>query len=385
MTLRRLTLCLCLALLAGCNSLSSHLGPPTGLVCDRLLVPSGTLGDELALAKAGDCVLLGTGTYEGAFVLPKDVSLAGADGAMVVLKAVGSDPVLRIEGGTRSVVRGLKIQAGQGVGIAIDPGPASLLGVTVTNSSKSAVTSSCTRSDCDQREVDITDCTLTNNAIGLEVFGGVVKVEGGRIADQQGSSLSAGSGVVATTGATLTLKGVAIEGNENVGVLVDGTMSRAMLDSCTVKDNRGRGVWIQGPVGVDAVTVSGGTYKGNGLVGIGARDTSNLTIRNLSVSETQKVKVPVGISSFEDVADGIGLFAGTRLATLSGIVANDNPRAQVLADGCGDGVKVEGELFGGEFKLVIQRTSESVDAPVQSIDMPGRELAVKSDAIGLMP
>ena len=105
---RRSTL-FCCAWLLGCSSLSTHLGPPTGLVCDRLLVPGGTLGEALATAKGGDCVLLATGTYEGSFVLPKDVSLAGGDGATVVLKAVGTDPVLRIEGGSRSVVRGLKI------------------------------------------------------------------------------------------------------------------------------------------------------------------------------------------------------------------------------------------------------------------------------------
>ncbi len=376
---------LCSVWVLSCSGLSSHLGAPAGLVCDRLLVPSGTLTDALAKAKPGDCVLLATGTYEGAFVLPRDVSLAGSDDATVVLKANGAEPVLRIEGGTRSVVRGLKIIAGEGIGIAIDPGPASLLGVTVTQSTRSAVTSTCTRPDCDQRGVTFKDCIFTANAVGLDVAGATVTVEGGRIADQHGGSLSSGSGVVASAGANLTLKGVTIENNENVGVLIDGPATRAMVEGCTVNGNKGRGVWIQGPVGAGAITVWGGQFTGNSLVGIGARDTSGLTIRNVTVADTQLVKVPIDLSAFENVGDGIGLFFGTRSTTLEGIVARGNLRAQVIADQCGDGVKVAGDLTGGQYKLVVQRTASPVDAPAASLDVPGRELTVKGDPIGLMP
>jgi nitrous oxidase accessory protein NosD len=371
--------------LTGCGSLKTRIDAPVGLQCDRLIIPSGSLEAQLGEAVGGDCVVLPSGTYEGSFVLPKDVSLTAAEGASVTLKGTSSAPVLRIEGGPRSIVRGLKIIAGQGFGIAIDPGPASLVAVTVSQSSRGGLSSTCTRSDCDQREVVLEDCELSANAVGLVAVGSVLKMEHGRIADSKGAALSSGSGIVGTAGASLTLRGVTIENNENVGVLIDGAATRATVDGCTVKDNRSRGIWIQGPVGAGAVLVTGGELSGNGLVGIGARDTSGLTIRNSNVTSTVLVKVPVDISTFEDIGDGIGLFSGTRSTTLEAVVSKGNSRAQVLADQCGAGVKIGGELSGGQFRIVVQRTANPVDVPAQSVDLPGRELAVKSDPIELMP
>lgn len=378
----KLSLVLLGSLLGGCGGLvTSKLNPPSGLVCTRVLLTSGTLSDDLAGAKAGDCVLLPSGTYPGTFTLKEDVSLVGADGAAVVLKGVGADPVLTIKGGQRSTVRNLKILAAEGIGIAIEPGPANLVGVSVSQSSRAAVQSTCPRSDCDQREVKIDDCQLTGNAFGLVVSGGNVRMERGRIADQKGSSLSAGSGVVATAGAQLTLHGVTVEGNDNVGVLIDGVATRTTLDGCKVISNRSRGVWIQGPVGAGAVAILGGEVTGNGLVGIGARDSSGLMLKQVTVQDTVAQRVPIDISSFEDVGDGIGLFAGTRGATLEQVVVRRNPRSQVLADGVGDGVTIAGDLTGGLYKFVVQRTTASVTGP--AVDAPGRELTVEDKVIEL--
>lgn len=360
--------------------------PPQGLVCDRVLIPSHTLEETLALTVAGDCVILPAGTYSGSFVLPEDVSLAAATGAAVTL--ADGDPVLTVHGGARSLVQGLRIVAGEGGGIAIDPGPARLVGVKVTQAKKNAVSATCTRPDCAAREVVLTDCELSQSAVGLRVKGARVRVEGGRIAEQAGKSLSAGSGVVASEGASVTLAGVTVEGNENIGVLLDGAATRAALDACAVKNNQGRGIWAQGQSADAGVTVSitGGEVSGNALVGIGARDAAGLFVKQVLVRDTAAVRVPIDIAHSEEVGDGIGLFSGTTAATLEEVTLQGNARAQLLADSFGANVKVlNSTLAGGRFRAVVQRSTQPLQLDAQLVDDAGVELTVQSTPITLLP
>ncbi|MDP1824157.1 MAG: right-handed parallel beta-helix repeat-containing protein [Archangium sp.] len=376
-----------LLLLTACGPLTPKGTAPQGLKCDRVLIPPVSLAETLATVQAGDCVILPSGTYEGSFVLPEDVSLAASDRAAVTL--TGGDPVLTVRGGPRSIVQGIRVLASTGGGIAIEPGPVALIGVTVSGSQKSAVTSTCTRPDCDSREVVLTDCELTQSAVGLRSIGARVRVEGGRIAEQTGQSLSAGSGVVASAGARLTLHGVTIEGNQNIGVLIDGAATRATLDGCTVKDNLGRGVWAQGQTaaaGEATVTVSGGEVSGNALMGIGARDSTGLVIRDVTVQDTRAVREPIDISTFEEIGDGIALFTGTTSATIENVISRRNARAQLLADGCGQGVSVAGAtVSGGRYRVVVQRTVVPIVVEPTLIDAPGADLAVRAGAIELAP
>jgi Right handed beta helix region len=377
----------CLLILASCTPIMPFRPPPPqGLKCDRIVVPPGTLEASLKSASAGDCVILPAGTYSGSFVLPEDVSLAASEGAAVVL--TGGDPVLMVKGGSRSIVRGVRIVGGSGSGIAIDPGPAQLIGVAVTQSQRSAISATCSRPDCAEREIVITDCEVTQSAVGLRVTGARVTVEGGRIAEQLGSSLSSGSGVVASDGAALTLRGVTIERNQNIGVLFDGAATRATVDGCTIRENTGRGLWAQGQTadaGVQTVTVTGGEISGNSLLGIGARDTSGLLIRETRILATKGVRVPIDISTSEDVGDGIGLFTGTRAITVEAVVAENNARAQVIADNSGLGVTVSGTMSGGRFKVVVQRPVAPMNVEQRLVDVPPSELVVRAAAIGLAP
>ncbi len=379
----------CSLLLLGCGPLTPPRKerPPEGLVCERLLIPPVSLETTLSTAVPGDCVILPSGTYTGSFVLPEDVSLAASAGATVTL--TGGDPVLSVRGGSRSSVQGLRIVAGSGSGIVIEPGPVKLVSVSVTQSAKNGLTATCTRSDCDEREVTLTDCELSQNAVGLRVKGARVRVEGGRIAEQAGKSLSAGSGVVGSDGASITLNAVIIEGNENIGVLLDGAATRSTIDACVVKNNQGRGIWAQGqtqPDGGATVTVTGGEVSGNRLLGIGARDSAGLVVRQVVVQDTVAVRVPIDIARSEDVGDGVGLFSGTTNATLENITSRRNARAQLLADDCGQEVKViDPTLSGGLFRAVIQRASVPVQVAPGFVDDAGVELFVPSSLIGLLP
>ncbi|MBE2250321.1 MAG: right-handed parallel beta-helix repeat-containing protein [Myxococcus sp.] len=375
-----------LLLLASCSPLTPFQPPPPpGLTCDRVMVPTA-LDETLKTAQAGDCVILPAGTYSGSFVLPEDVTLAASDGAMVLL--TGGDPVLTVKGGARSIVRGVRIVGGSGSGIAIDPGPAQLISVAVTQTQKSGLTATCSRPDCAERQVLLKDCELTQGAVGVRVVGARVRIEGGRIAEQQGSSLSAGSGVVASHGAALSLSGVVIERNQNIGVLLDGAATRASVDGCTIRENAGRGLWAQGQTadaGVETVSITGGEVSGNALVGIGAREASGLAIRQTRVLSTKAVRVPIDIATTEDIGDGIGLFTGTRSATVEAVVVENNARAQVLADGSGQGVTLSGTVSGGRFRVVVQREQAPVAVEQRLVDVPANELAVKAAAIGLEP
>lgn len=375
---------LLLALASGCTPLMPYQGePPPGLMCDRILVPAKSLSDTLGAAKPGDCVILADGTYSGAFVLPENVSLAASEGADVTL--TGGDPVLTIKGGRRSMVRGLRIVATGGNGVAIEPGPAQLVGVKVAQAQKSALTASCMK-DCADKEVSLTDCEVTQSSTGVRVAGLPLRIERGRIAEQVGTSLSSGSGVVATAGAIVSMKDVVIEQNQNVGVLLDGAATRATLDGCTIRNNQGRGVWAQGQVrtGTDpSIAVTGGEVSGNSLVGIGARDASGLVIRQARVLSTKAVRVPIDISRSEDVGDGLGLFTGTSGVTVEGVTLADNARAQVLADQSGQDVRLAGTMSGGRFRVVVQRTANAVMVESALLDAPPMELTVRSGTIGI--
>lgn len=375
--------------LAACTPLTPRLPvtTPMGLTCERIVVPSDTLEAALSNATAGDCIVLPTGTYEGTFILPVDVSIAASSGAEVTL--TGGDPVLTILGGKRSVVQGLKILAGVGSGIAIEPGPAQLIGVKVSQAKDEALIISCSEPDCSTREVTVTDSELTQSGVGLRVRGAKVRVTGGRIAEQLGTSLSSGSGVVASDGASVQLENVTVEDNQNVGVLIDGAKTRAALTSCTVKHNLGRGLWAQGQTAEEdevTVDVNGGEFTENALVGIGARDTMGLRVLNASVKATTMVRVPIDISRSENVGDGIGLFQGARSVTLQGLTLQNNARAQLLADAVGSQVKVESTTAtGGQYRAVVQQTTNAIELDSALVDDAGMPLFVNSAVIGLQP
>lgn len=389
MRLRALCSLVLVVLGSRCAPLSppSKVSPPTGLMCAQLVIPSGSLTDTLAAAVAGDCVVLPAGTYEGSFVVPGDVSLVGALDAGVTL--TGGDPVLSVRGGTRSVIQGLHIAATGEVGIAIEPGPVRLIGVKVTQASKNGLTATCTRGDCETREVSLTDCELAQNGVGLRLKGARVRVEGGRIAEQTGTSLSSGSGIVASDGATLQVVNATIEGNQNIGVLVDGALTRATFEQTNVRNNLGRGLWAQGQVadaGEATVRITGGEFTGNALVGIGARELTGLVISDATISSTTTVRVPIDISRFEDVGDGVGLFAGASKVTLERVTMQNNARAQLLADAVGADVQVvNSTATGGRFRAVVQHASSSVQVDTALVDDAGVDLIILANPVGLLP
>ncbi|MBI3184417.1 MAG: right-handed parallel beta-helix repeat-containing protein [Myxococcales bacterium] len=385
-----------LVLLAGCGSLSSRVpGPPAGLVCNRVLLAradAASLGSALGRAQAGDCVVAEGGTYQGAFSVPADVSLAADEGAVVQLVGDQADaPALHVSGGRRSTIRSVRIVSAAGVGIVIDPGPAQLVDVSVQRASKSALLASCAGASCREQDAESTlkECFLTESGIGLWAAGARVRVEGGRVGDCRSTSLTTGHGVIASHGAALTLVGTLVEANADVGILLDGQATTAVLEGAQVSRNQGRGVWAQGlrgSVEAPALHVRGqSALEQNRLVGLGARDSHGIVAEDSTVQSTVAVKVPVSLGNLEDVGDGIGLFAGSGKAVLRNVTLRENARAQMLVDEGGSDISLQSGAIEegptGKYKLVVQRTTVQVAAPAALLQDPGRELPVSASAL----
>lgn len=366
--------------LMSCDGLYTGVKKPEGLVCERIKAAGKGLTEALAASMPGDCVIAAEGTWTGSFVVPVDVSLAASEGERVVLKGDGSaNPVLTVMGGSRSSVRNVEIDTAGGGGIVIDPGPANLFGVSIAGARKTALVASCMRGAC-AGETVIQDSQLSKSATGVIISGAKVRIEGGRIAQMAGTGLSDGSGVVAFGGAHLTMNGVTVEGNQAVGVLVDGTSTHAALRNCIVKNNLGRGVWIQQATD-GGVSVTGGEVTGNALVGLGARDSAGLTFSGVTVQDTKAVRVAIDLGNFEDVGDGIGLFTGVTDVKMESVVSRRNARAQILVDEIGKAIRMgTPDVSGGLFRVVVQRTSAMVDVPPAVLDTPGRLLTVENSA-----
>lgn len=366
-----------LLLLCACDGLQTTVKQPEGMVCDRIKAAGTKLGEALAAASAGDCIIANEGTWVGSFVVPSDVSLAASEGERVVLRGDGTpSPVLTVKGGARTSVRNVVVDTSAGGGIAIDPGPANLVGVSIGGAGKNALTATCTRGECAGENV-LEDSEVSASASGVVVSGALLRIERGRIAAMAGNGLSDGSGVVAFDGAQLTMNGVTVEDNQAAGVLIDGASTRAALTDCVIRNNR-RGVWVQRATD-GGVAITGGELSGNALVGLGARESAGLTVTGVTVQDTKAVRVQLDLNTAEDIGDGVGLFSGVREVTLEGVVSRRNARAQILADQSGADIRVRsGEVSGGLYRVVVQRTSQVIDVASTVVDSPGRDLGVEA-------
>ncbi len=379
-----------------CGTLLSSTDPnkPKDLVCGKLYLASGTgeaLTDALAGAQGGDCVVAAGATYRGSFTVPTDVSLVASEGATVVLTGDSADqPALRVMGGPHSTIRGIRVASSTGMGIVVDPGPAFLVGVSVTKAGKAGLMASCTGADCldDAHENTFSGVDVSECAIGLWVAGTRATLTGGRVAGSKAQSLTSGHGVIASHGARLVMTGTTVENNEAIGVLVDGTSGTgATLTDVKVLGNLDRGIWAQGLLGSDAVpklVITGDStlIDSNRIAGVGARDSSGVSITGGTISNTLKASIPVTLGTLEDVGDGVGLFSGTGAARIENVTLTGNFRSQVLVDQGLAGIHVaNAPTAGGKYQIVVQKTLATVDAPASQLSAPGVELGVSAPAI----
>ncbi len=255
------------------------------------------------------------------------------------------------------------------------------------HASRGGLVVSCEGTSCPDEPTTVKDVAIARCNIGLWAYGAKVRVEGGRIAESRALSLTGGHGVIASHGAALELVGTTVEDNAEVGVLLDGANTTALLDGVTVSKNQGRGAWAQKLSGTEAsprLRITGGTFAANRLVGIGARESSGLLIERTTVRDTVTLEVAVDFSTREHIGDGIGLFAGTAATRIAEARLESNGRAQLLVDEGGQGISVRDSTLAGQlYRAVVQRTSATVDVPSSELSNPGRNLGVSAAPVPL--
>ena len=371
--------------LAACGPASLQL--PAGVTCTKTSFPSfggSELSDALSRAGSGDCVVAAAGSYSAALSVPAGVNLTVESGRRVQL----SSTVTLAAGATLSAV---EITSASGIGVFINH-HAQLTNVKVDRSSGPGIVAWC-EDDCrpDPQISILTDVEVTHSEVGLWARGTKVKVERSRFADCQGQSLGSGYGVVASNGATLEMNGTVIEGNREVGMLVDGALdTSATLTTVTVKNNLGRGIWAQGLTGtmlVPRLSLDTCTLDGNAIAGIGARMSTGIRMQGGRVSNTRlspaQTTMP-GVTVM--VGDGVGVFEGTGQVAFSGVTLDSNARTQVLVDTGAIGLSVQGGTITaqtGQLGVVVQRTTATVDAPNIITPAAGMELPISAPSLAL--
>ncbi|MBL8956173.1 MAG: right-handed parallel beta-helix repeat-containing protein [Myxococcaceae bacterium] len=362
-------------LFAGCGPGALEL--PEGVTCNR----HHTL-DTLSSAAAGDCVALPSGTSRQALTVPAGVHLAASAGSTTELQAMGAMPVVTL--GPGASLSGVVISQAAGIGVLIER-HATLSNVTVSQAGTGVI--AWCEDDCQTDPISsLTDVEVTNSGVGLWVKGTRAIVNQGHFSQSQGTTLGSGYGVVASHGAQLTLNGTNVESNQELGVLVDGAGgTRATLSTAKVKNNLGRGIWAQGLGGTMAaprLTLDGCDIEGNAIAGLGARASTGIRVTGGRIATTRLAPAQTmtpGVTVM--VGDGVGMFDSTGDVELSAVTLESNQRAQLLVDTGAAGVSLIQSTVTqgtGSAGVVVQRTTETVNAPNIVTPMAGMELPISS-------
>lgn len=366
---------------------------PSGVTCSRTIQAStdSALVQALSGATSGTCVIAQAGTYRQALTVPSGVALLGEASASVELGG-GTDTTAVVTLAPNAVLAGVKVTASSaGYGVAGSGKGARLFRVSVTGGKKVGLLFWC-EEDCRTDEVsEVTDLTVSGAAVGLMTKGVRVRLKNSTVSKSGGTSLTSGYGVVASGGAVLEMEGSIVEQNDALGVLIDGAgATEAAFTNVSVLDNKGRGLWAQGLTGTTAaprLRLVNPTFERNLLVGFGARNSTGVLVTGGRIAGTR-----TGSASGElpgevvMVGDGLGLFGGTGELRVDGASVEANQRSQVLVDSAGTGVVISPNVnvaTAGALGVVVQRTTNLVDAMNITRPAAGMELSVSAPTLGV--
>ncbi len=367
---------------------------PLGVVCSRSVSagPSlASLRNALSTAAADSCVIAEAGTYDGEVTVPAGVKLVAEVGDVVEIKGSASAPaaVTLSSGSTLANIRVVSLSR---IGVLLEGRGTFLVSVVVTGAPGAGIVDWC-EEDCRIEELMTTliNVELSGNGVGLIAHATQVSIDGGKIIDSKSMSLASGYGLVASHGAVLKMNGTLVEGNEELGVLIDGAMGTdATLSNVTVRGNKGRGIWAQGLLGTMAspkLKLSTCTIESNRLVGLGARGSRGISVQGGTVSKTVIAKAASSMPGvLVDVGDGIGLFEASGDVKIDAVTFDSNERSQALIDNGSTGLSFTMPTLkqqSGQLGVVVQHTMDTVVAPMIFTPMQGQELSVSSPTLGL--
>jgi hypothetical protein len=388
--------CLCAAaLLAGCGDDEGPV-PPDGVACNDAIDAGdsgSTLTAALDQAQSGDCVIAQTHTFQGSFVVKAGVMLVAAEGASPTIEGAADSTAIALAGDPGSLVQGFSIQGGA-IGVLVEGSQGALRDLQISAATKSAVAAFRDKAlggpdTLPADSLSLQAVTMSGSATGLWASDVRLALDGGSIHDNVGDTLASGYGLVAVEGTQLVANGTVIQ-NNSLGVVIDGSLgTNAHLTGLQVLSNVERGVWAQklaGTAAAPALTIDGNTLiDQNSFVGVGALQSKGIIIIGGKISGTKKLPVVTSLGTVEDIGDGVGLFDATGDAKLDGVSIENNERSQGVIDQGAAGIIIIGgkvEALGDQLKLVVQNTTEMVQAPSDYLST-GVTLAVSQDEVAI--
>jgi hypothetical protein len=375
----------------------TSLTPPDGTTCGKVVSAKdeASLRNGVAQVGSGGCVVVsGTITSSLPITLGAGVTLAGAKGARATLRstvAAGSGAALTLSGNGARVANLDIVAPADGTGISIVAPEARLVDVTVSGTTKAAMTVYASEGGS-APSATLQNVSLEKSAVGLYVDGAgtIVEMSGGRVAENGGTSLSAGAGIVVANGAKLTLDGVTVEKNEGTGVLLDGATTRAVIKTSTVAENGQRGIWAQGLKGTldaPALEIQDTQIAKNRIIGVGGIELKGIIIVGGSVKETVASPIPTDLGKTEPIGDGLGILDGSTDFKIEGTNFERNERAAGLVNRAVVGIIIVGgkvEPGDSGLKFVVQNSGEA-DVQIAAADRstPAVPLAVNAQKLSI--
>lgn len=198
----------------------------------------------------------------------------------------------------------------------------------------------------------------SNLGTGLMAWDGVVTLTGLDLSGTfEGLQLLPAYGGVFAGGADVDSTSLRVSDSEGYGLLHSEATARHI--DLTARNNDLAAVWLQNCDGFE-LSGAGTGLVGNGLAGVVAVDSSDVTIRHAHVDATVTRTVIVGETGSVEVGDGIQLVGTVQGVTLEDLTLSSNARVGILMDLAGgdpedfamSGVSVDGS--GEQLGVVAQ-------------------------------
>ncbi len=310
---------------------------PKSFALPRLLQATcpgfGGLDRALAQALPGDVIRIQGTCNERVTITTDRITLEGHPTAVSIIDGTGVEPsapefnaLITIDGARGVTIKGLTIQNGSAEGILAQNGASfSAYDVIVQDNGYTGIVVAANST------AELTDCTMRNNALGLDVFSGGTAIVKGAISITD----SQFDGVNVQGSAMLEIRGAQVEVNNNgsFGLVVAQSsvaiygFTESQGSTLTMNGNGESGMLLDGRLFVFGPFGSGAnviTASNNGVNGIWLPTTLGTIVSPVAAAKFVIEKNPTGLN-FESNSD----------ATIIGGLTVRNNGTGVLADGAG--------------------------------------------------
>ncbi len=176
---------------------------------------------------------------------------------------------------------------------------------------------------------------MSNLGTGLLIHGGTAELNNAQIDTAlQGTRLIPAYNAVFAGNADVTTNGIELSNGGGYGILQ--SEATATHNDLVALDNSNAALWVQNSTGF---SLTNGMLSGNGMAGVVALESSEISVSQSDIDSTQLMTRIVGTMPVM-VGDGVHLLGSTTNITLDQLGLTDNSRVGVLFD-------LEGADFSG--------------------------------------